>query len=463
MRGPGRGAGSRPLGGRARRDWTQGSILGSLWGLSWPIMVSQTLNMLGPTIDMIWIGKLGSRSMAGVGIASMIVMLVNSLNQGLYQGLRAMIARFIGAGDEESANRVTQQSLIISAGFSMVMAVIGIFFAAPLLQVFGLAPDVVSEGAAYIKIQFIGTVTMTARLVSEAAMQSSGDAMTPMRIALVFRFVHLALDPFLIFGWWIFPRMGVSGAALTGIISQATAGGLGLWVMFRGHTRLKLSLRNFRFDPDLIWRQVKVGLPASVNGMERTFAQLVLVWFVAPFGTVATAAHTMQQRVDQFVHLPAMGWGQGASVLTGQNLGAGKPERAERTAWLAVGLTTGMMVIVSVLMWFWAEYLVRIFNTEPELVKISAAFVRINIVNYLGFGLMQILMQCLNGVGETVIPMITTMVTMWGIQVPLAYILPHYTSLGVYGVRWAMVIAFALRGIVYVVYFRSGRWKRKKI
>ena len=201
--------------------------------------------------------------------------------------------------------------------------------------------------------------------------------MTPMKIAVLFRVLHVALCPALVFGWWIFPRLGVSGAALTNVISQSLGTVLGLWVLFTGRSRLRLTLRNFRFIPNIIWRIVKIGVPASITGIERSFANLVLMWFVVPFGTLAVAAHSLIQRVDSFIHMPAMGLGQASGVLAGQNLGARQPERAERTAWLAAGLFTGIMCIASVPVFLWAEYIVRIFNTEPGLVEIASTFLRI--------------------------------------------------------------------------------------
>ncbi|MBA7668394.1 hypothetical protein ES703_76504 [subsurface metagenome] len=164
-----------------------------------------------------------------------------------------------------------------------------------------------------------------------------------------------------------------------------------------------------------------------------------------------------------FIHMPIMGLGMGSGVLAGQNLGARQPERAERTGWQAAALVTALMAIVSVLIWFGAEYVVRIFNSEPELVEITCAFMRIQIVGYMVFGMVIVLMQCLNGVGETIVPMLTTLITMWGVQVPLAYVLPRITNLGVYGVRWAIVISNIVRSVIYTVYFKLGRWKRKQV
>ncbi|MBN2239236.1 MAG: MATE family efflux transporter [Dehalococcoidales bacterium] len=448
---------------RKTRDWTRGSIIGSLWGLTWPILITQLTMMLGPTIDMVWIGKLGASSVAGVGISGMVVMLMNTARMGLQMGTRAMIARFVGAGDNDGANHVGQQTFVISVIFSLVVAVIGIFLADHIMRLFGVEPEVVSEGADYMRVQLIGMVTMSFMMMSQSIMQASGDAVTPMKIGVSSRMLHIALCPFLVFGWWIFPQMGVTGAALTGIISQGIGGAFGLWMLYSGKTRLKLDFKGFRFDGSMIWRIVKIGIPGMINGMGRTSATLVLTIFVVPFGTFAIAAQSLMERLDRFIQMPAMALGQSAGVLAGQNLGAGKPERAEKTAWLATVFFTGFMAVASILIYFFAPEIVKIFNNEPELVEVASKFLRITLVTYMVFGLVMVLMQCINSVGDTTFPMIVTLTTMVAVMVPLAYFLPNHTDLDVYGVRWAMVAGNLLRAVIYVIYFRSGRWKTKTI
>ena len=450
-------------GARASRDWTKGGIIRNLWLLGWPMMVGSLLNQIGPVIDMMWVGRLGAAAMAGVGVAGMAVMVVNSLRMGLSVSTRAMVARFIGSDDTENANHVAQQTLVISVAFSTTLAIIGIFLAETILELLGLEPDVVAQGAAYMRIQFVGSVTMSLWMMAESTMQASGDSVNPMRIVVGFRLLHIALSPFLIFGWWIFPSLGVSGAALANVLAQGIGGAIGLWFLFNGRTRLRLTLRKFRFDGKMIWRLVKIGLPASVTGAERTFANLTLMWFVVPFGTAAVAAHSLIERIDVFAHMPTQGFGMAAGVLAGQNMGAGQPERAEKTAWQAAGLITIAMFIVAGLIWVGAEGLVRLFNSEPELVKIASTFLKIQIVSYLMFGLVVVLMQCLNGVGDTVIPMLTTLLSMWLVQVPLSFYLSRFTTLDVYGVRWGIVSAIVVRGLIYAAYFKSGWWKRKRV
>jgi putative MATE family efflux protein len=426
------------------------------------MMVSSSLTTLGPTIDMIWVGKLGSASMAAVGVSGMAVMVANSLTMGIFTGLRALVARYVGAGDIKGANHITQQAFILGAALSVFIAIIGVFFSEQILVLLGVEADVIELGAAYMRIQFIGMVTMSVLRIAESSMQASGDSVTPMKIAVYFRILHLVLAPALIFGLWIFPEMGVRGAAWTGVITQGVGATVGIWYLITGRTRMKLTFKNIGFDPGVIWKLVKIGIPASVTGMERSFANLILVAFISPFGTVAVAAHSLMQRIDGFTNMPATGFGVGAGVLVGQNLGAGKPDRAEKSGWIAAGFFTAIMTVCSIVTWFLAPEIVRIFNSEPELVEIGSLFLKIQIVGYMVFGCVIVLSTALNGAGDTLIPMLVTLLTMWFVQVPLAYFLSH-TFIGAAGVRWGIEGALVFRGGIYAVYFKKGRWKRKNI
>ena len=446
-----------------KKDWTKGSVGANLWSLSWPIMITQSLTMIGPFVDQMWVGKLGAASIAGVGVSGMVVQVVNSVTMGLFGGLRTMVARFIGAGDKDGANHVMQQAFVLGAGFSLFMAAVGLLFAEQALEVFGVEPDVASEGAAYMRIQLIGMVTMSLLSITESAMQASGDAMTPMRINIFYRLVHVVVVPFLIFGWWVFPRLGVSGAALTNVIAQGMGGILGLWFLFGGHSRLQPTLKNFKLDWSTIWRILKIGIPTSITGVQRSLPYVILLSFVAPFGTFALAGYTVTRKISNFVMNPASSLGRSTGILAGQNLGAGQPERAERGGWLAVRFYTGAAVIVSVAVWFWAEHIVIIFNSEPGFIAVAATFLRIQIASYLLYGTVVVLSMCIEGSGDTMPVMLATLISMWAVQIPLGYFLPRVPNFGAYGAEWAIAGALLARGIFFVIYFHSGRWKRKKV
>jgi putative MATE family efflux protein len=448
---------------RLTRDWTQGSILNNLLALAWPLVISNSLNMLGPTIDMMWVGKLGTVSMAAVGLSGQVVMVVQALIMGLFTSLRAMVARRIGEGNDKGANHAFQQAFTVGIVFSVLMAIIGIFLSRQIITLFGAKPDVVDAAVPYNQIQFVGMITMTARMLSDATMQSSGDTMNSMRIGVFFRVIHIALCPFLVFGLWIFPRLGVIGAGLTNVISQGIGGALSLWFLMSGRSRLHITFKDFKIDLSNIWLQLKIGIPSSINQMLRSFVSLTIVKFLVPFGTAAIAAHSLGQRIEGFLDVGASAVGNAAGALAGQNLGARKPERAAKSGWLAVGVATGVMAIISFAILIWAEAVVRLFNNDPDLVKIAATFLRIATVSFLSMGPASVLTTCLNQVGDTMIPLIASFATMYGLQLPLAYFLPKIGNLGVYGVRWAMAIALAMRGIVYMVYFRTDRWKHRRV
>lgn len=445
------------------RDWTDGGVLRNLWSLSWPMVITNSIMMLGPTIDMIWVGRLGATSIAGVGVSGMAVMMVNGAMMGLAMGMRAVLSRYIGAGNFRGAVHAARQGFLLSASFALVMALIGIFFAEDILLIFGLEPEVVSEGTAYMRILFVGSIAMSFRMISEGIMQASGDTLSPMKITMGFRLFHLVLCPVLVFGLWIFPEMGVSGAAVTNVVSQTLGTVISMWFLFSGRSRLKLDLKDFHIDFRMVWRIVKIGFPNLMSGLQRNLSQFVVMYLVSPYGTFAVAGHTINQRIEMVLMMPAMAFGMSSGVLMGQNLGAGKPDRAEKSAWAAIGMVEVWTIIAAIVLWCWSESIVMIFNSDPAVVETTATFLRIAAAGYIALGFQAVPMNALSGAGDNMPGMITSILTTWLIAMPLAYFLPEITNLGVYGIRWGMVAGVVVPAVVLTIYFKMGRWKTKKV
>src|SRR4030042_1657926 len=408
------------------------------------MLINNSLNALGPTIDMIWVGRLGNAAIAGVGVSGIVVMVVISLIVGLFTGTIALVARHIGAKDEQAANRAAQQAFVIGLVFSGLMALAGIFLAAPFLQALGVDASVVDEGATYLRIQLIGIVTMTMLQAAQSIMQASGDAMQPLMISVGYRILQVVLCPALVFGWGIFPRLEVSGASLSNVITQGLGAAVALFILFTGRTRITVTLKNFQLDRKIIWQTVRIGIPASFSYMQRNIAELFLIWFITPFGTLAVAAHSVSQRVDQFL----------------QNLSGGLG-RAERTGWLSALMAPVVSLVCALVIWFWIVPILHIFTSDTDVVNMAATFLRIAIVSYLVWGVVVSLSLVLNGGGDTLGQMLTNLATMVFVQLTLAYVLSQHTGLGVYGIRWAVVIGVVIRAVIYTAYFKTGRWKRK--
>ncbi len=444
------------------RDWTKGSIVRNLLSLSWPMMVHEGFYMIGMTVDMIWVGRLGPASIAGVGIAAVIIMIAEMTMMGIIVGMTAMVARFVGAGDTKGARHVAGQAFIISFIYGAVVTIIAVFFARPIVNAFGLEADVVTEGVAYLRTLLAGALAMSFWFMGSSIMRASGDSIAPMRISIFARSIHLLLAPFLVFGWWIFPYMGVSGAALANVVAQILGTSVALWVLFGGRTRLRLTLSDFRVDFSTIRRILRIGIPAGAMGVQMSFGNVVLAWLLVPFGTLAVAAHSLYQRVMMMMFLPSWALGMGAGVLVGQNLGAQQLQRAERTGWLATGIVEAIMLVASAVILLWAEQILHIFTADPDLVRIASVFLRIATAGFIVAGLSVVLQQSISGAGDTLPPMIISSLTVWAIQIPLAYFLSQ-TTLGVYGVRWGIVAGMVFGAVAYAIYFRLGRWRRKRV
>jgi putative MATE family efflux protein len=449
--------------GAVGRDWTEGSIIQNLWLLSWPVIVLMALYSVNLILELIWVGKLGPASIAGVGVGGFVVLLVLSVKSGLGAGERAMVARFIGAGEAAAANHIAGQCFLISAAYGALITLIGALFTGPIIGLFGLEAETAAEGILYLRIVLIGWITEAFWMTSFSVMQASGDSLTPMKIAIIIRVVNAAVCPFLVLGGWIIPRMGVSGAAITYIVATGLGMAICLWALFTGQTRLRLTLKDFYPDPQAMWRILKVGLPVSLMGLGKAFGDLILTWLLIPFGTTALAAHNIISRIESFINTPSTGLGTGAGVLVGQNLGARQAKRASRSGWLAMGLVAGFMICCSVALLLLSETIIRFFTADPDLVKLGALFLRIATAGYLGLCIVLTMQYCIPGSGDTLAPMFITIGALWVVLLPLAYLLSRFTGLGVYGVRWAIVVGFTVGAIAYITYFWKGRWKRKKV
>ncbi len=445
------------------RDWTKGSVIKNLVLLSWPMVIMESLWVISQIVDLIWVGKLGPNSIAGVGIANIILMLVWSVDMALIAGVRAMIARRIGEGDIQGANQVLGQAITLGIIWALLVTVVGVFMDASALGFFGVEVEVITESLAYLRVTLTGWIAMEIMVVCIYSIQASGDTVTPMIVEVLIRIVHIVICPFLVLGWWIFPEMGVSGAALSNVISQSLGGVILLWILFKGRTRLQLTLKGFHFEPRIIWRILKIGIPVLVMGLQGAFSGMLLMRFVSPFGALAVAAQSLASRTEMFLFVPGMALGTGAGVLVGQNLGASQVDQAKRTAWIAVSIVESFMIICSIVILVLSRNIVGLFTVDPELIELGGVFLRIATASYLVIALSSVLQNCIAGAGDTVPNMIVSLAVVWLIQLPLAYYLSKSTTLGVLGIRWAMVISTVTAAIAYTLYFISGRWKNKKV
>jgi Na+-driven multidrug efflux pump len=314
-----------------------------------------------------------------------------------------------------------------------------------------------------MRLLFIGVGFLGMRMMTAAALQSAGDPLTPMRATMATRVVRMTLTPLLGFGLWIFPDMGLAGFGMAMILAQITGAVMNFYALFAGTSRLHLSLRGYRIDPPLLWRLVKIGVPASVTSVQLSVSQIIMLAVVSPFGITAIGAYTLVQRAQQFANMGTMGLGQAAGVLVGQNLGAKRPERAKQTVLWAIAYSIALQGLFGLFLVAFPSLFVSVFNSDPDLLSLAETWLRIQVLGYLAMGTGLIFAQSFNTAGDTIPPAVVTVVTVWAVQLPLALILPDVGNLGPLGIAWAMVIGLSVRLLFYVPYFLSGRWLRVKV
>jgi len=445
---------------RVDRDLTKGSIPGNLWYLAWPQVTESFLSVVDQLADLVWAGRLGFQALAGLGVAQTFLMMLMTARMGLDAGMRSMISRAVGARQIGYANHVMLQAITLTTAYSLVLVAVGLIFTDPLLRLMGLSDEVVRQASGYMRFQFFAMSVMGLQRLTAGALQASGDSVTPLKAAFVSRVGHLALSPFLIFGWWWFPSLELAGAGAANLISQTAGTSMNFFALTRGTSRLRLSLRGYYVDFPLIWRLLKIGIPASVTGAQRAVSQLIVVFIVAPFGSGALAAFALSRRAENTVNHASRGLGRAAGALAGQNLGVGNTERAKQSLSWALAYAGVASLIVAGLFLAFSGHVAQFFNSEPEFVSQAATWLQILAVGYFSMNAVQVFTQGFNTTGATFAPMVIMLSTMWLVEIPLAFALSQFTPLNEFGVPWAIVIGMTIRAVAFGVYFLQGKWLR---
>jgi putative MATE family efflux protein len=441
-------------------------------------MIEGVLNVIDQMLDLFWAGRgFGVQAIAGLGIAQSYMMLLMQGRMGLDMGMQAMISRAIGMGNRRLANHTALQAFTLTGAFSLLMVALGILLTQPLLHLVGVSEAVIDQASLYMKINFIGMGTTAFRMMSGTALQASGDTLTPMKATAVTRVIRFFLSPMLAFGWLGFPALGLPGLAVASVFCQLAGVGMNFFALFRGTSRLRLTLRGYRVDPPILWQQIKIGAPAIYPGMERSVAQLILMSIVAHFGDITLASYALVNRAQMFVMMGMMGLGRSSGVLVGQNLGAGKLQRARQTVLWSLGFIFCINAVLGTPIFIFPRLFLGIFSRDPELLAIATVWLRIQLVGYMFMGATQIFVQSFQTAGDTLIPMIVSPFATWGVQQPLAIMLsgiaanrklfglqlPTVGHLGHLGVAWAVVISMLAPLLVYVPYYKWGPWWKKRV
>jgi putative MATE family efflux protein len=458
---PARGGGRHHV----RTDLTTGSVPKKLFSQAWPQAAEGVLNIADQTVDVFWAGRLpdGVRAIGGIGVAQTFTQFAGQFQQGFNVSMRAMIARAVGARNIPLANSIVFQGFFLTGIYSLIMVFIGLFCTDLFLRFINASEGLREQTRLYMIIQFVGNGTQSFRNATGAALQAAGEPVIPLRATTISRLLHIVLSPFLIFGWWGFPEMGLAGSALATVLAQVVGIGMNVWALMSGQSRLSLGLKGNTLDRKLIWQQLKIGAPASIRGSERATSSLVLLAIAAPFGDIALTAYSLSRRIEQFANFGSGGLGQASGVMVGQNLGAGNVARAKETIRWACLYALIMKLLANGLFYIAPFAIVGIFTQDPETLALTVAWMKIQLLVAIVHGLNNTLQESYNGAGDTLAPMVNTMLGVWLVEVPVAWYLCTQTDIGVLGIAWGAFAAFSARMTSFIIYYFQGRWMRVKV
>ncbi len=443
---------------------TEGSILKSLIRLSVPIIFANILQTAYQLTDTFWVGRLGHVAVAAVSISFPIIFFIISLGGGLAMAGTILIAHYKGKENKKAVDHITSQTLLIVVIISIILAIIGYILSPFFISLMGAETNVFSNAVSYIKISFIGMIFMFTYMVFQSLMRGAGDVKTPMYIVFGTVLLNLVLDPLFIFGYSFIPAFGVAGAAIATIGTQGLAAIIGIILLLKGKHKIQLHLNDLKPDLMLIKKMFKIGLPASIEQSTRALGMTLMTVLVASFGTLTLATYGIGTRILSFVIIPATGLSMATSTLVGQNMGAGKIKRAEKIAKLSALISFIILSIVGIIIFLFAKQISSIFIPgEPETILSSALFIKIIALTFGFIGIQMSLNGLFRGSGNTMISMILSIISLWVLRFPLAYILSNHTSLAEIGLWVAFPSANVIAALITIIWFIKGTWKQKRI
>ncbi|MGA1796926.1 MAG: MATE family efflux transporter [bacterium] len=440
-------------------DLTEGSIVKNIWVLAVPMVIEMVMQSTFNIIDLFWVGRLGPQAIASVSLAGVILMVYFSIIMGIATSSSALVARRIGAKDGEGANFIIIQALFLGTFIAVIFGFIGYVNARFFITALGASSPVIREGSSYLKIMFAGNMAIVLMFIINGIFRGVGDAVEAMNVLLFSNLLNLVLDPLLIFGVGPFPKMGVSGAAVATITARVLGILFQLYILLNGTGRVKLSFDKLAVDLGIMWQIIAIGVPASGQLLLRMVGMLVIMRIVAIFGTFAIAAYGIVTRVLQFILFPGFGLGNASATLVGQNLGAGNPKRAEKSAWITGSITMLLLGACATLFFVFAGTLIRIFNDDATVISLGITCLRIISISYLFNGLGVVLSRSFMGAGDTVSPFVINALTLWLLQLPMAFVLARPLGFGINGIWLAITTSNIVNVAMSAAWFRVGRWK----
>ncbi len=440
------------------QDMTEGRISSAIIRFSIPLFLGSVFQQLYNVVDSIIVGQfVGKEAMAAVGVSFPIMFLLIALVMGLTMGSMVLISQYYGAKNVQKVKLTISTTTIVLLWTVIVVTFLGVLFGGWILRLMRTPGDIFFMAHRYTTIMFLGMFALFGYNGLSAILRGMGDSSTPLYLLILSTFVNIALDLLFVLVW----KWGVEGVAVATVIAQAVSFVVGLLFLFEKSEFFRFQPQEFRFDRDIMKKSLAIGMPSGVQQVMVAIGSMVLVGLVNAFGTDAIAAFTAAGRIESFAMMPAMNISMAISTFVGQNIGAGREDRVKSGVGVTLGMGVVLAIVLSLLLVVFAEPLVMIFNRDPSVVRIGREYMWIVAPFYLAFMVMFVFNGALRGAGDTFIPMIITILSLWGLRIPVSVFFSRYW--GTNGIWWGIPVAWLFGMTFSALYFLTGRWKRKVV
>jgi putative MATE family efflux protein len=446
-------------------DLTVGSIPRHLLYFSIPMLIGNLIQIGYNIINTIWVGHLvGENAVGAIGDSFPIFIIPIGFAMGITVATMILVSQYYGAKDYGMVEKVVNNSFSLSLIIGAALTTAGILSVDFLLGLMNTPPENFAMASSYLKIMLLTFILMYLGFLITSILRGIGDTVTPLIFMVIGVGLNAILDPFLIGGFGPFPRLGLNGAAYASLISMATAFGIAIVYLNRKGHLVALNPKKLILDRHITSLVFKIGLPSIIQQSLVSISSMFVTSFVNSFGSAATNAFGAVGRVDMLAFMPAMSMSMAVSTLTGQNLGAHKPERVKDIFKWGVIMTSSITVLISLIAIFLSRIILIMFGlgNDAAVMRIGITYLRLVGTCYMFFGIMFVSNGVINGAGHTLVTMSFTLLALWLVRVPFSWLLSK-TSLGITGIWVAVALSYLVVMIVSLAYYSSGRWKKSVI
>ncbi len=442
------------------KDFTTGNEAKHIFRFALPMLVGNIFQQLYNVVDSIIVGRyLGEKALAAVGASFPIIFMIVALILGIGIGSSVIISQYFGAKDFKKLKRAADTTYIFLFFAGILITVIGLLSGEYIFRLMRLPEEILTMSKTYLDIYMYGLVVMFGFNAVSSILRGVGDSKTPLYFLIISTFLNIALDILFVLGF----KWGVAGAAWATVVAQAFSFIIAVIYLERLRHMLRISLKGMVFDWQIFRQSVRIGLPTGIQQTLVALGGITLMGLVNSFGIDVIAGFSAASRIDSLAAIPIMNFSASLSGFVGQNIGAGKIYRVKRGLWATIKMSVAFSIIISAIILIWGDSMMVVFTTNPQVVDIGYHYLKVVSVFYVALAVMFCVNGLLRGAGSAVIPMYITLLSLWIVRIPLAYLLSRTLGLGVSGIWWSIPLGWLMGAMASTLYYRFGNWKNKSV